>query len=101
MSGCLTERTLMLLRADEGGAEGRAHLRACRACAARYRELEEQLADPSSALPASHRWFYELIKTNLAEDANERYFSVPVPESKPPARSASPRQTGIQLREPL
>ena len=39
------------------------------------RELEEQLADPNSPLPAEHRWFYELIKINLAEDVNERYFS--------------------------
>ncbi len=39
------------------------------------RELEEQLADSNSPLPAAHRWFFELIKINLAEDANERYFS--------------------------
>jgi serine/threonine protein kinase len=39
------------------------------------KELETQLADPSSPLPAQHRWFYELIKINLAEDVNERYFS--------------------------
>jgi serine/threonine protein kinase len=39
------------------------------------RELEEQLNDPAGLLPAEHRWFYELIKINLAEDANDRYFS--------------------------
>jgi predicted Ser/Thr protein kinase len=39
------------------------------------KELEGQLADPASPLPAEHRWFFELIKTNLAEDVNERYFS--------------------------
>jgi predicted Ser/Thr protein kinase len=39
------------------------------------RELEEQLADPKSPLSGPHRWFYELIKINLAEDANDRYFS--------------------------
>jgi hypothetical protein len=26
-------------------------------------------------LPAGERWLYELIKINLAEDANDRYFS--------------------------
>ena len=39
------------------------------------KELETQLADPKSPLPAAHRWFFELIKINLAEDVNERYFS--------------------------
>jgi predicted Ser/Thr protein kinase len=39
------------------------------------RELETQLADPKSALPAQDRWFYEMVKINLAEDVNERYFS--------------------------
>src|SRR5213079_1182678 len=39
------------------------------------KELEQQLADPSSPLPASYRWFYELIKINLNEDVNDRYFS--------------------------
>jgi serine/threonine protein kinase len=39
------------------------------------RELEGQLADPGGPISASERWFYELIKTNLAEDANDRYFS--------------------------
>ena len=39
------------------------------------KELESQLADPQSPLPAQHHWFYELLKINLAEDINERYFS--------------------------
>jgi serine/threonine protein kinase len=39
------------------------------------KELEGQLADPSSPLPAPFRWFYELIKINLSEDVNDRYFS--------------------------
>ncbi len=39
------------------------------------RELETQLADTNGGIPAEQRWFYELIKVNLAEDVNERYFS--------------------------
>jgi predicted Ser/Thr protein kinase len=39
------------------------------------RELETQLNDPAAPLPAEHRWFFELIKLNLAEDVNDRYFS--------------------------
>jgi predicted Ser/Thr protein kinase/phage FluMu protein Com len=39
------------------------------------KELETQLADPSSAIPAQYRWFYELIRINLSEDVNDRYFS--------------------------
>src|SRR5262245_55849651 len=39
------------------------------------RELETQLGDGAAALPAQYRWFYELIKINLAEDINERYFT--------------------------
>jgi serine/threonine protein kinase len=39
------------------------------------KELETQLSDGASALPAQYRWFYELVKINLAEDVNERYFS--------------------------
>jgi len=39
------------------------------------RELETQLADTNGALSREYRWFYELIKINLAEDVNERYFS--------------------------
>src|SRR5262245_27707343 len=39
------------------------------------KELETQLADANSQLPAPYRWFYELIRINLAEDMNDRYFS--------------------------
>jgi predicted Ser/Thr protein kinase len=39
------------------------------------RELETQLGDGGGGIPAEQRWFYELIKLNLAEDVNERYFS--------------------------
>jgi serine/threonine protein kinase len=39
------------------------------------KELEQQLADANSPLPAPYRWFFELIRLNLSEDANDRYFS--------------------------
>lgn len=39
------------------------------------KELEEQLKDPNGSLPAEHRWFFELLRINLAEDVNDRYFS--------------------------
>ncbi len=39
------------------------------------RELESQLTDGDGAIPAEHRWFYELIRINLAEDVNDRYFT--------------------------
>src|SRR5205823_4122325 len=38
------------------------------------REIEGRLAENGS-IPADERWFYELIRTNLAEDINERYHS--------------------------
>jgi predicted Ser/Thr protein kinase len=38
------------------------------------RDLDAQLAEPAG-LPAEHRWFYELIRVNLSEDVNDRYFS--------------------------
>ena len=37
------------------------------------KEIEAGLTDGS--LPADQRWFFELIKINLSEDVNERYFS--------------------------
>src|SRR6059036_4322832 len=52
MNRCLTERTLMLLQAGEGGAEERAHLRACPRCAARHRALEDELGVIADALRA-------------------------------------------------
>jgi hypothetical protein len=39
------------------------------------KEIETQLSDPNSPLPPQYRWFFELIKINLSEDANDRYFS--------------------------
>jgi serine/threonine protein kinase len=39
------------------------------------RELEEQLKDPTGPFPPAERWFYELLKINLAEDVKDRYFS--------------------------
>ncbi len=36
------------------------------------REVEAKLAEPG-AIPNGQRWFYELIRTNLAEDVEERY----------------------------
>jgi predicted Ser/Thr protein kinase len=37
------------------------------------KEIEQGLA--SGQYPAEHRWFFELIKINLAEDVNDRYFT--------------------------
>jgi hypothetical protein len=39
------------------------------------RELDGRLADPSHPFPDGQRWFYELVKINLAEDVNDRYFT--------------------------
>jgi predicted Ser/Thr protein kinase len=39
------------------------------------RELEATLKEGNGAIPVDQRWFYELIRINLAEDANDRYFS--------------------------
>lgn len=39
------------------------------------RELETQLADGSGAISADQRWFFELVRINLAEDVNDRYFT--------------------------
>jgi hypothetical protein len=38
-------------------------------------ELAGDLNDPAGPLPREHRWFFELVKINLSEDPNERYFS--------------------------
>jgi serine/threonine protein kinase len=38
------------------------------------REIEGKLAE-SGAIPAEQRWFYDLIRINLAEDIHERYHS--------------------------
>jgi serine/threonine protein kinase len=40
------------------------------------RDLEAKLSEGNGgSLPPDQRWFYELIKINLSEDVNERYFS--------------------------
>jgi serine/threonine protein kinase len=39
------------------------------------KEIEQQLAEVNSPIPAPQRWFFELIKINLSEDVNDRYFS--------------------------
>lgn len=39
------------------------------------KELEAQLGDPNGGINPADRWFYELVKINLAEDINDRYFS--------------------------
>lgn len=38
------------------------------------RELDAQLSS-NGAVTAGQRWFFELLKINLAEDANDRYFT--------------------------
>src|SRR5262249_16580552 len=39
------------------------------------RELEGQLNGGDDSLPAEARWFYALVKINLAEDVNDGYLS--------------------------
>jgi serine/threonine protein kinase len=39
------------------------------------RELEAQLQQPSCPISAEQRWLFELLRINLAEDVNDRYFS--------------------------
>jgi serine/threonine protein kinase len=39
------------------------------------RELSEQLQQSNGSITADRRWFLELLKINLAEDVNDRYFS--------------------------
>ncbi|MFO0815884.1 MAG: serine/threonine-protein kinase [Gemmatales bacterium] len=38
-------------------------------------ELRDMLGTSSPQVPPEHRWLYELIAINLAEDTNDRYFS--------------------------
>src|SRR5262249_46015772 len=70
------------------------------------RELEEQLATPQSPLQAAPRWFYELVKINLSEDANERYFSAreikaDLAGRRVPREVACPKCTQVnKVREP-
>ncbi len=39
------------------------------------RELDRQLKAPTVPWPEERRWFFELLRINLAEDLSERYFS--------------------------
>ena len=39
------------------------------------KDIETQLKDPHCSYPQEYRWFYELIRINLSEDMNDRYFS--------------------------
>jgi serine/threonine protein kinase len=39
------------------------------------KEIETQLKENSPAIPKDYRWFFDLIRINMAEDINERYFS--------------------------
>jgi predicted Ser/Thr protein kinase len=39
------------------------------------RELEALLNGQGNTLSADHRWLFELLRINLAEDVNDRYFS--------------------------
>src|SRR5262249_50322561 len=39
------------------------------------RELEGQVAGGNGAILPEQRWCYELLRINLAEDANDRYFT--------------------------
>ncbi len=39
------------------------------------KEIETQLTENSPAIPTQYRWFYDLIRINMAEDVNDRYFS--------------------------
>jgi serine/threonine protein kinase len=39
------------------------------------KEIETQLKENNPAIPKEFRWFFDLIRINMAEDINERYFS--------------------------
>ncbi|MGH9678197.1 MAG: serine/threonine protein kinase, partial [Candidatus Acidiferrum sp.] len=39
------------------------------------REIENRLAETGGKIPVEHRWFFEMMKTNLSEDVNQRYFT--------------------------
>jgi serine/threonine protein kinase len=38
-------------------------------------EIKQQMDDGSSDIPKEYHWFFDLIRINLAEDVNERFFS--------------------------
>jgi serine/threonine protein kinase len=39
------------------------------------KEIEQRLAGQLGGVQPQHRWFWELLRINLAEDVNDRYFS--------------------------
>ncbi|MCS6976545.1 MAG: serine/threonine-protein kinase [Gemmatales bacterium] len=39
------------------------------------REVEAKLKDPNGAIPPEHRWLFELLRINLSESVNDRYYS--------------------------
>ncbi len=39
------------------------------------KEIETKLTENSPDIPKQYRWFYDLLRINLAEDINDRYFS--------------------------
>jgi predicted Ser/Thr protein kinase len=39
------------------------------------KEIEQKLAGQNGGVQPQHKWFWELLKINLAEDVNDRYFS--------------------------
>ena len=39
------------------------------------KDIETQLKDPHGPIPQENRWFFDLIRINLSEDMNDRYFS--------------------------
>ena len=49
------------------------------------KEIETQLKENSPAIPKEYRWFYELIRINMAEDINDRYFSAKRNQDRPGA----------------
>jgi serine/threonine protein kinase len=64
------------------------------------RELQEQLADPNGALPPAHRWFFELIMINLAEDVKDRYFSAREIKADLEARRVTKETPCPQCKQP-
>jgi len=78
------------------------------------RELEKRMnpdftppGHPSETIPENLRWFFQLIQINLAEDANDRYFSarefkVDLEHRKITKESICPRCRSInKVREPF
>jgi serine/threonine-protein kinase len=38
-------------------------------------EIQSMLDDPRSPIPPDYRWLFEVLKINLSEDPNDRYYS--------------------------